>query len=111
MPSKYCSRQGSASQIGISHLVGQVFADSIAGFTVILCEGYEYVPMWNAIGAATPVELAGQQFPAGSVGRKVDAACRFVTATGSPAVIGALDDLAALLRGDSGTRISLQASR
>ena len=67
-------------------------------------------PTAQAIRAATPVELAGQQFSVGSMGPKVDAACRFVTATGKPAVIGALDDLAALLRGDAGTRISVQPS-
>lgn len=63
-------------------------------------------PTANAIRQTTPDELASQHFPAGSMGPKVDAACRFVTATGKPAAIGALADLAALLRGAAGTWIS-----
>jgi carbamate kinase len=45
------------------------------------------------------------QFRAGSMGPKVDAACRFVAASGAPASIGALDAAAAVVRGAAGTRI------
>jgi carbamate kinase len=37
------------------------------------------------------------------MGPKVEAACRFVEATGKPAMIGQLDDAADLLRGTRGT--------
>lgn len=57
------------------------------------------------IGRTTPNELRAQRFPAGSMGPKVDAACRFVEATGKPAMIGRLDAAAALLRGTRGTII------
>jgi len=43
------------------------------------------------------------KFPAGSMGPKVEAACRFVEATGKPAMIGQLDDAADLVRGTRGT--------
>jgi carbamate kinase len=45
-------------------------------------------------------------FSAGSMGPKVEAACRFVTATGKRAVIGMLDDAQALLEGTSGTTVT-----
>jgi carbamate kinase len=46
------------------------------------------------------------EFGAGSMGPKVEAACRFVEATGNRAAIGALDEIAGLLDGTSGTQIA-----
>ncbi len=51
----------------------------------------------------TPDALRGEPFPAGSMGPKVDAACRFVETTGNRASIGRLDDAVGLLSGTSGT--------
>jgi carbamate kinase len=48
-------------------------------------------------------DLARLELPAGSMGPKADAACRFAKETGKPAVIGALDDLADLVAGGAGT--------
>lgn len=62
-------------------------------------------PRQRRLGEVTPAELARHRFPAGTMGPKVDAACRFVEATGRRAVIGALDDLAGILAGTHGTRI------
>jgi len=45
-------------------------------------------------------------FPAGSMGPKIEACRRFVTATGHPATIGALADAQALLAGSAGTTIT-----
>ena len=45
-------------------------------------------------------------FAAGSMGPKVEAACRFVERTGGTAAIGALSELGALVRGDAGTQIA-----
>ncbi len=42
-------------------------------------------------------------FPPGSMGPKVDAAIRFVKATSRQAVIGSLEDLPLLIRGEAGT--------
>ena len=53
----------------------------------------------------TPDELAADHFAAGSMGPKIEAACRFVAMTGRPAAIGALDDAPAVIRGEAGTRI------
>jgi carbamate kinase len=54
---------------------------------------------------ATPAELQARTFPAGSMGPKVEAACRFVNATGGIAAIGRLDDAAELLDGTAGTLV------
>lgn len=53
----------------------------------------------------TPDELADLGLAEGSMGPKVEAAARFVSSTGKRAVIGSLDDLAALVAGDAGTRV------
>ena len=59
------------------------------------------------IRRATPAQLRGRlragAFPAGSMGPKVEAACRFAAATGGMAAIGCLDDAQALLDGSAGT--------
>lgn len=50
---------------------------------------------------------ADGQFPAGSMGPKVEAALRFVEAGGARAAIGALDDAEAVVAGEAGTQIFL----
>ena len=49
-------------------------------------------------------------FAAGSMGPKVDAACRFAEATGKKAAIGALADLGGIIAGTMGTTVSAQES-
>ncbi|TLQ46121.1 carbamate kinase [Streptomyces marianii] len=58
------------------------------------------------IGRTTPARLRTHRFPAGSMGPKVDAACRFVELTGGMAAIGALDDAQAILDGAIGTVVT-----
>jgi carbamate kinase len=62
-------------------------------------------PDATTIDAATPAELRGLSFAAGSMGPKIEAGCRFVERTGGEAVIGSLADLGAVSRGEAGTRI------
>ncbi|MBX5442155.1 MAG: carbamate kinase [Solirubrobacteraceae bacterium] len=62
-------------------------------------------PDQRPIVAATPQGLRDRAFPAGSMGPKVEAVCRFVEATGGRAAIGSLDDVEALLDGTAGTQI------
>jgi carbamate kinase len=64
------------------------------------------LPTERLIRRATPAELRARSFPAGSMGPKVDAACRFVERTGRAAAIGSLDDAAAVAAGDAGTVIT-----
>jgi carbamate kinase len=57
------------------------------------------------LGWVTPDELEQHPFPAGSMGPKVDAAKRFVRATGHRAAIGCLDDIERIVAGEAGTNI------
>jgi carbamate kinase len=58
------------------------------------------------IRRATVAQLRSMSFPAGSMGPKVEAACRFTEATGRTAAIGRLDDAAELLAGTVGTTVT-----
>jgi carbamate kinase len=62
-------------------------------------------PQQAAVAAASPEALHAYGFAAGSMGPKVSAAASVATATGRPAVIGALGDLTAMLDGSAGTRV------
>jgi carbamate kinase len=62
-------------------------------------------PRARPIGRTTPSELRGLELAAGSMGPKVEAACRFVEATGGAAGIGALADAAAIVAGSAGTLV------
>lgn len=55
---------------------------------------------------ATPASLQREGFAAGSMGPKVDAACRFVEVTGDMAAIGRLEDAQEILAGRAGTIIT-----
>jgi carbamate kinase len=68
-------------------------------------------PEQHAIRSATPDELAGSQFAEGSMAPKVRAACWFAERTGGIAVIGSIHDTQALVRGEAGTRVALDAVR
>lgn len=57
----------------------------------------------RAIHETRPALLRPLELPAGSMGPKVDAACRFVEAGGALCAIGALADASALLAGATGT--------
>lgn len=57
------------------------------------------------IRATTPEDLSLQTFDPGSMGPKVEAACEFVRRMGKTAVIGALQDAPAALRGEAGTHV------
>ncbi|HEY7485825.1 MAG TPA: carbamate kinase [Streptosporangiaceae bacterium] len=63
-------------------------------------------PDAEAIGRATPAALRRERFPAGSMGPKVEAVCRFVEVTGDLGAIGALADAVAILDGKAGTVVT-----
>ncbi len=67
-------------------------------------------PTQKAIARAHPDELERLPFAAGSMGPKVQAACEFVRHTGKDAVIGALADIEAIVRGAAGTHVSLDGA-
>lgn len=63
------------------------------------------LPGQRAIRHASPDALSAIPFAAGSMGPKVDAACRFVRRTGKRAAIGGLADLSRIIAGEAGTTI------
>ena len=62
-------------------------------------------PSQKVIRRASPASLADYEFAAGSMGPKVQAACRFASETGNSAAIGALADLNEIIAGQAGTTI------
>lgn len=62
-------------------------------------------PSQQPIREITVAGLEALTFPAGSMGPKVAAACRFVKATGGRAAIGSLDEAAGVIDGSSGTQV------
>lgn len=63
-------------------------------------------PEQSEIGHTTPHELRALDFPAGSMGPKVEAVCRFVETTGDMAAIGRLDEAERILDGSAGTIVT-----
>ena len=90
-----------------SLLARQLDADALLLLTdVAAVQDGHGTPQARPIRRATPAELRQRDFPAGSMGPKIDAACRFAEATGKPAAIGRLSDAQALLTGEAGTLVS-----
>ncbi|MEV0584755.1 carbamate kinase [Nonomuraea sp. NPDC050310] len=67
-------------------------------------------PQQTEIAHTTPHELRSIDFPAGSMGPKVDAVCRFVETTGDMAAIGKLDQAVEILAGTAGTIVTPNAT-
>ncbi|MFA9444969.1 carbamate kinase [Egicoccus sp. AB-alg6-2] len=91
-------------------LAEEIGADSFAILTDVAGVAVDYgTPSQRWLETVTVAELrefaAQGQFGAGSMGPKVDAACRFVERTGRRAVIGALEDIVAAVHGDAGTQV------
>ena len=63
------------------------------------------LPGQRALRHVSPTELARYKFAAGSMGPKVEAACRFAQMTGHRALIGSLENIEAMLEGRSGTEV------
>ena len=62
-------------------------------------------PAQRRLDWVTPEEISRYEFPAGSMGPKVEAARRFVANTGGRAVIGALADIPDMMTGKAGTNV------
>ena len=92
--------------LGAALLARDLDADALLILTDV--DGVEVgfgTPDAELVRHTTASALRAETFPAGSMGPKVDAACRFVEATGRPAMIGKLGDAAELLQGNRGTII------
>jgi carbamate kinase len=96
-------------------LTAALLAERVGAERLVIVTDVPYVERgWGTPGsepivATDPGELRRLTFASGSMGPKVEAACRFVERTGGEAVIGALDDLDAVARGRAGTRVAARA--
>ena len=85
-------------------LATRLQADALLLLTDVANVQRDYgTPSACAIGKTTVEALRGMDFAAGSMGPKVEGACRFVEATGGMAAIGRLTDAVRLLDGEAGT--------
>ena len=90
-------------------LAERLGADALLLLTDVpaILRGYR-TPAERAIRRATPSELRAVALPAGSMGPKAEAACRFAERRPDGfAAIGALEDAAELLRGRAGTCVRM----
>jgi carbamate kinase len=93
-------------------LTAALLAETVHADALLLLTDVEAVetdfgrPGSTPIRIATVGELRGRRFPDGSMGPKVEAACRFAERTGGLAAIGALTHAVALLAGTAGTRVT-----
>ncbi len=109
-------RQAGSGLVGVDAVVDKdltsaLLAQSVAADALLLLtdvpgvlDGYGTTTA-RAIDRASVAELRGDRLPAGSMGPKVEAACRFVAATGKKAVIGRLDEAEAMFFGKAGTTV------
>ncbi|TDB82221.1 carbamate kinase [Actinomadura sp. KC216] len=67
-------------------------------------------PDQEEITHTTPYELRAEDFPAGSMGPKVEAVASFVERTGDMAAIGRLDQCVEILEGTAGTIVTPNAT-
>ena len=93
-------------------LGGELLARSLgADYYLMLTDVDAVMSGWGTPGAepmrhVTVAELRTMQFASGSMGPKIEAACRFVERTGGIAAIGALDQAGAILAGEAGTTVT-----
>ena len=93
-------------------LAAELLARSLdADFLLMLTDVDAVMRDWGTpdeapIGRTTPAELRTLRFAPGSMGPKVEAACRFVEATGGTAAIGSLEDAVRIVAGEAGTTVA-----
>ncbi len=89
-----------------SLLASQLDADMLLMLTDVDAVYLDWgTPQARPLGRVRADEVAAADFPAGSMGPKVEAAITFATATGNMAAIGRLEDAAEIVAGRRGTRI------
>ena len=98
-------------------LTAALLAESVGADRLVLATDVPFVERGfgtrhaTAIPLATPRDLRKESFAAGSMGPKVEAACRFVERTGGEAVIGSLSEIRMLTDGVAGTVVVARRAR
>ena len=107
---------GSGEVVGVEavidkDLASELLAEDVAADLFVMATDVDGVyvhwatPQQRRLDRATPEELAGYQFAAGSMGPKVEAASRFAAKTGQRAAIGSLADITGIVAGQAGTSV------
>jgi carbamate kinase len=92
-------------------LTAALLAEALGAERLVLATDVSFVELdWGTamatpVEAATPSTLRRTRFAPGSMGPKVEAACRFVERTGGVCAIGSLAEIAELVSGSAGTQI------
>jgi len=113
---------GSGELLGVEAVIDKDFASELVAEDVgadlfVMATDVDGVyldwgtPRQRRLGQVTAEELAGHEFPAGSMGPKVEAAARFAAKTGKRAAIGALGDIAGIVSGTAGTSVVASPAR
>jgi carbamate kinase len=123
IPTRYTEDQAPAGRrlVGVEAVIDKDLASALlaidleADALVIVTDVDAAYADWGTadqrpIRRADPASLRSHGFAEGSMGPKVHAACEFVEKTGRRAVIGSMTDTWALLAGDVGTTVTLDAS-
>ncbi len=116
IPIMYSSSSGSGEVVGVEavidkDLASELLAEDVAADLFVMATDVDGVyvgwatPQQRRLDRATPEELAGYQFAAGSMGPKVEAASRFAAKTGKRAAIGSLADITGIVAGQAGTSV------
>jgi carbamate kinase len=93
-------------------LTAALLAAELRADRLVMLTDVAYVQRDWGLPTATPITHAGTDelralaFAAGSMGPKVEAACRFIELSGGRAAIGALNDLGDVVAGTAGTQVS-----
>ena len=87
-------------------LAQQIDADALLMLTDVDAVYTDWgTPNAKALAAGRAAEMRALPLASGSMGPKVEAACRFVESTGALAAIGSLSEAAAVLEGRAGTTV------
>jgi carbamate kinase len=116
------TRNGAGTLRGVEAVIDKDLAAELlargldADYLLMLTDVTAVMRGWGTTDAApirrsTPSELRRLEFANGSMGPKVEAACRFVEATGGSAAIGALEDAVQIVAGQAGTTVTPDAGR
>jgi carbamate kinase len=90
-----------SNQLVVTHEIAAVITQ-----TLVSASDPAFTDPAKFVGSVYPEAEARRIAPAGSMGPKVEAVCRFVELTGGTAAIGALRDADAILAGKAGTIVT-----
>jgi carbamate kinase len=116
IPTLVTKREGKPALTGVEAVIDKDFATELLAREIdadlfVMATDVDGVyadwgtPAQRRLDKVTAAELAAMEFPAGSMGPKVEASAAFVQATGRRAAIGGLADIGQIVDGTAGTQV------